>query len=107
VFNQALCLKKTAKYVILKVWNLKTLFLCTPKFLNNLLYRLNITRFKIIQKADFNKKNINTYCINPVNLKLTPVLFDEYVDLSTGTGVIHLAPNHGFEDYTISLKKNI
>lgn len=37
----------------------------------------------------------------------TVVLSEEYVDLSAGTGLVHMAPGCGPEDYEVGLKNNI
>lgn len=33
-----------------------------------------------------------------------PVVMDDYVSLDTGTGIVHIAPGHGLEDYGVGLR---
>ena len=42
---------------------------------------------------------------HPIFPDLTvPVVMDDYVSLDTGTGVVHIAPGHGQEDYGVGLR---
>lgn len=41
---------------------------------------------------------------NPANNKLLPVIFDEYVDMEFGTGVMKCTPAHDFNDYDLGKK---
>lgn len=45
--------------------------------------------------------------INPVNGEVLPILFDEYVDISFGTGVMKCTPAHDPNDYVLGLKYNL
>lgn len=58
-----------------------------------------------------NDKRVNKFkgkkFINPANNKLIPIIFDEYIDLNFGTGVMKCTPAHDFNDYQLSLKHNL
>lgn len=46
----------------------------------------------------------NKLFYNPANNKLLPVIFDEYVDMEFGTGVMKCTPAHDFNDYDLGKK---
>lgn len=45
--------------------------------------------------------------INPINGKKIPLLFDEYIDLDFGTGLMKCTPGHDFNDYELAKKYNL
>lgn len=45
--------------------------------------------------------------INPANNELLPIIFDEYVDLEFGTGVMKCTPGHDFNDYELGKKHHL
>lgn len=58
----------------------------------------NDTRVETIKNHKF---------INPANNQLLPVIFDDYVDLEFGTGVMKCTPGHDFNDYELGKKHNL
>lgn len=53
------------------------------------------------------KKLIGLEVINPVNNEIIPIIGDEYVDISFGTGVVKITPAHDFNDYELAKKHNL
>ncbi len=47
---------------------------------------------------------VGLYYYAPYGERLNRVYPSEFVDLSTGTGLVHMAPGHGREDYTVGLR---
>jgi len=45
--------------------------------------------------------------IHPMNGKALPLIPSTYVTMNKGTGLLHSAPNHGKEDYSISIQSGI
>ena len=43
-------------------------------------------------------------CKHPFVQREVPIVLDEYVTLDVGTGLVHIAPGHGEEDYKVGLK---
>jgi len=58
----------------------------------------NDTRVETIKNHKF---------INPANNQLLPVIFDDYVDLEFGTGVMKCTPGHDFNDYELGKKHHL
>ncbi len=49
----------------------------------------------------------NEKFINPANNELLPVIFDEYIDIEFGTGVMKCTPAHDFNDNALAKKHNL
>lgn len=54
-----------------------------------------------------NSKYIGMHAYNPVNNEELPIIGDEYVDSTFGTGVMKCTPGHDFNDYNLAKKHNI
>ncbi len=49
----------------------------------------------------------NAYAIVPLINRRIPIIFDEYVDPSFGTGALKVTPAHDINDYNLGLKHNL
>jgi isoleucyl-tRNA synthetase len=45
-------------------------------------------------------------CVNPLTNKLSKCIIADFVSINDGTGIVHIAPGYGFEDYDACLKYN-
>jgi isoleucyl-tRNA synthetase len=45
-------------------------------------------------------------CINPLTNKLSKCITADFVSINDGTGIVHIAPGYGLEDYNACLKYN-
>lgn len=52
------------------------------------------------------KKYVGKYVINPANNEQIPIIADEYVDISFGTGVMKCTPAHDPNDFILGQKYN-
>ncbi len=70
-----------------------------------------INKIKKKYKKIYSSKGIifnNFYAYHPISKKKTPIILDSHiVDKNIGTGLIHIASEHGQEDYKISKKNNL
>jgi isoleucyl-tRNA synthetase len=67
------------------------------------IHKLRLTGFKEIGK--FKGKVLEgIICRHPFMDRDVPVVLDNYVTLEQGTGLVHIAPGHGEEDYQVGLK---
>ncbi len=82
----------------------------------NVYILLNNKIKEIVKKTKINYKNIysskgkifnNLYVYHPISKKKVPIILDLYIKKNLGTGIIHIASEHGQEDYKISKKNNI
>lgn len=53
------------------------------------------------------EKLIGTKYIRPCSSELGQAVVSEFVSMEEGTGIVHIAPGHGEEDYHIGLKNNL
>ena len=53
------------------------------------------------------KKFANKKFINPANNKLLPLIFDDYIDIEFGTGLMKCTPAHDFNDNELAKRHNL
>ena len=104
--NQAIAIGADINYVLIKVDNkyiivaedLKNIFI--DKILNE-----NVS--KEILKA-FKGKSLLTYKTeHPFYEKVVPIITADHVTTDNGTGLVHIAPGHGQDDYNAGLNNNL
>lgn len=117
--NQAIAFNKQETYCVLRAWNhtsseTKNLLISLdslPK-IQNLLSRLG---YQYEMKTYVPGRSLSGLKYKPHlksllpnnqdNQELLPFLDAEFVEGAKGTGLVHLAPNYGFDDFTL-IKKN-
>ncbi len=71
---------------------------------------VGINKSNIIKKF-FGKELINTICEHPFKEIgydfIVKVLNAEFVTLEQGTGIVHIAPGHGADDYNLGIKNGV
>lgn len=61
-----------------------------------------------VHPDDERYKNLRgAYAVVPLIDRKVPVIFDEYIDPSFGTGVLKVTPAHDINDYNLGLKHNL
>lgn len=45
--------------------------------------------------------------LNPINNAIFPVILADFITMDTGTGLVHIAPGHGIDDYNVGLDYNL
>jgi isoleucyl-tRNA synthetase len=79
------------------------IFVVAEALIERFLSKLGIKEHKIAGK--FKGKVLEgIICKHPFMDREVPVVLDEYVTLEDGTGLVHIAPGHGEEDYKVGLK---
>lgn len=69
----------------------------------NVLSQIGINRYEVVK--EINGKNLESLIyIHPFGLRKGRVVLAEYVSKEEGTGLVHIAPGHGNEDYLTGLK---
>ncbi len=100
--NCALSIHPKLKYSIIKTSNKIFIILKNKKnFLKKI--KENISEIKSI----YGKKIKKIKFYHPISKKKIPVVMDKKIKTDTGTGIVHIASEHGEEDYLISKKNNI
>lgn len=48
-----------------------------------------------------------TTATNPLTFGSSKIIFDDFVSTTQGTGIVHIAPGHGEEDYLVGIKHDL
>ncbi|MEN3013019.1 MAG: isoleucine--tRNA ligase [Endomicrobiia bacterium] len=104
--NLALAIKPDEKYVVVRYNNENYIFIKTrlqelEKILNSELEVVEEFYGEKIAKGDLQK---TTICKHPFIDRFSYCIPYENVSVNEGTGIIHIAPGHGEEDYILGLK---
>ncbi|MFN4245071.1 MAG: isoleucine--tRNA ligase [Brevinematia bacterium] len=75
----------------------------------NLLDEISAKIGKVFQHVcDISLEDIKTLKVNhPFETRESKVVFSEHVVSDTGTGIVHIAPGHGIEDYEVGVKYDL
>nr|CAG8472511.1 11615_t:CDS:10 [Entrophospora candida] len=82
----------------------QNLYIVATKRINDL-QKIFESEFKIYQTFE-GCKLIGTSYIHPINHKVYKVIESSHVTEDSGTGLVHIAPGHGMEDYEICKRLN-
>jgi isoleucyl-tRNA synthetase len=106
--NVAVCIHPENDYVAVLVEynNKKEWWLLADALLNSILDK---TKAKVIKKLILDKKEVLNYTALHLFIsgRESKVVFDKFVTMDTGTGVVHIAPGHGEEDYLVGKNFNL
>ncbi len=101
--NCAISIHPNFKYSLIE--SHKNIFIISKKqkyfFLKKI--QKKYTTIKEIQGKEFK----NFFVIHPISEIKTPIIFDKKILPNTGTGIVHIASEHGEEDFYLSKKNNI
>jgi len=101
-------------YVKIKVGS--EYWILAEKRLEAFIKEVGISEYTVIERmkgSDLAKYTYNHPLIDliPLQEKVSKyhrvITTSEYVSMSEGTGLVHAAPGHGFEDYDVALKNNL
>ncbi|MDR0676140.1 MAG: isoleucine--tRNA ligase [Elusimicrobiota bacterium] len=111
--NVAVAAHPVFDYVIFEVQktlnrniNEKEKFIVAKDLLNKVSEKLNIKEFKIL-KIFKGKELENINCFSPYRHDLSVGVLANYVTIEDGTGIVHIAPGHGDDDYIVGKKYNL
>lgn len=94
------------KFTYCKVKHDQQYYIVAKDLIENISKKFNWNEYEIV--CEFNGKNLEflTYK-HPLYNKTCKVIVDDYVLISSGTGLVHNAPGFGHEDYLACKKYNI
>ncbi len=99
--NVAVCFHPKFRYFAVKPKGLNEYWIMVDE-----LIAPNFEKFKleVEEKIPVDKAEIEgLMCNHPFVKREVRTVFDDYVTLDTGSGIVHIAPGHGEEDYSIGL----
>ena len=120
ITDELVAINSDALYVLItvKIDNKYEKWIVSEKRLNDLMSELKISDFKIINTFA-GKELEGRYYIHPLiddipglnelaSKKLIHfVVAEDFVDTTTGSGIVHLSPANGEQDFDIALKRNL
>ena len=110
--NRALAFNSNYEYSILEVLqnDKKEKILVATQLVEQVLKECNISDYKILHSFKGAKLS-GAKCYHPFKKYGydfdVPLLDAEFVTLEQGTGIVHIAPSHGPDDFNLGLKNNI
>ncbi len=101
--NKAISINKKYKYSLIE--NNNNLYIIIKNKSKKICKILNIN-LKILKNIK-GKILINKKYYHPISNKIFYIINNKYIKKNIGTGIVHLSPNHGEEDYEICNKNKI
>lgn len=104
--NQAVCYMPDAKYAVVKCSKSGDLYILAADKVTSVASTLK-TSFEVI--STFTGADLeNGTCAHPLMPdKVSPLLPANHVTMTKGTGLVHTAPAHGMEDYSVASQHNL
>lgn len=104
IANSGVAINKDFDYSLIKYNNENHLI--ATDLIHKLIKEWEWSDFEIIKNIK-GKDLINTKYISPINNNISPVVFGHHVTLEAGTGLVHIAPLFGEDDFIIGKKNNL
>ena len=83
----------------------KESFLCSPKLLESFVKKTGLRAGSLKLKKSFKGLELEGLkSLHPFIDRPSPLVLGEHVSFSAGTGLVHTAPGHGLEDFSIGKK---
>lgn len=102
--NQAIGLNKSSDYSIMQ--NVKDSDKYIIIHISDNIPKEILEQFKEIKTVK-GKELLNSKAIHPLLKIEVPVIHGDYITTTSGTGLVHLAPGHGMDDYVVCRENNI
>ncbi len=116
--NRALAYSVDLEYILIQIIEVNDSsiakigdkIMIAKKLQNSVMNEIGITKTKVV-KSFSGKELKDTECQHPFkNIGydfIVKVLAADFVNLEQGTGIVHIAPGHGADDYNLGVKNNI
>ncbi|XP_055879127.1 isoleucine--tRNA ligase, mitochondrial-like isoform X2 [Biomphalaria glabrata] len=104
-FNQAVCYSPKIKYSLLRNQKRSEVYLCEEKFVEKLKELVNDDLDLLSTLEGSQLEGLNY--VHPLNNNKMPFLPSSHVLEGKGTGLVHIAPAHGHDDFFVALQHNL
>lgn len=104
IANSGVAINKDFQYSIVNYQNQNHVI--ASKLVDNLIVDWKWDEVKLVKKV-LGKDLIGTLYISPINKLICPVVEGHHVTLETGSGLVHMAPLFGEDDYLIGKNNNL
>ncbi|AZP36252.1 Isoleucine--tRNA ligase [Candidatus Annandia adelgestsuga] len=102
--NSAISVNPKYLYNLIKFNN--NCYIIAKELLLNFIKKMEIKKYKIIGEIEGKKLEYLLFQNPIINIKV-PIVLNNNIDLKSGTGIVHIAPGHGPEDYIIGNNYNL
>ena len=102
--NQAIAVGSEIEYVLADVGD--KYIIVAKDLLEALSVKINLKSIKIIRSIQ-GKELLGLKAEHPFYNKKVPIIDADHVTTENGTGLVHIAPGHGQDDYIAGLKNNL
>ncbi|MEW6040674.1 MAG: isoleucine--tRNA ligase [Elusimicrobiota bacterium] len=103
--NVALAFNPDFEYAVVEVSSGEK-YIIADKLVEKVVNEAGIKKYKILRKIKGAKLE-GIECENPLVARKSTGVTGSFVNMEEGTGVVHIAPGHGVEDYLVGLKYNL
>jgi isoleucyl-tRNA synthetase len=108
IASTAIAISNNISYVLIKYFNTLNnkyeLMLVAKLLIDEIIIKnTNIIFDKIIIEINSNML-LNLSCKHPLYDHKLPIIIGEHVTINMGTGLVHIAPSYGIDDYKLALK---
>lgn len=104
--NQAISFNSTLKYVLISLGNDQESYIVAESVLADLQRSMKSREISVTGDVTCNLSQLN-YTHPLDSTQSLPFIDGAHVSSSKGTGLVHTAPSHGFDDFLVCLKNNI
>ncbi|WP_343154878.1 isoleucine--tRNA ligase [Buchnera aphidicola (Pseudoregma panicola)] len=102
--NQAISINSNIYYSFIETKKFNIII--AEKIAKTVLKEFKIKKYKILGKK-LGKRIEFIKCYHPFIKKNVPIILSNHVNLKIGTGLVHISPDHGQEDFEVGKKYNI
>ncbi|MGL5268428.1 MAG: isoleucine--tRNA ligase [Spiroplasma sp.] len=102
--NQLLAVNQHFTYLLIQVDDRK--YYLAKDLLASFLKQTNINNYQVVKEV-LGSDLIKLKALHPLYKRVVTVVHGDHVNLDSGTGIVHIAPGFGVEDFDLGLKYNI
>ena len=102
--NQAIAIHQDIIYVLVNIRDQN--IIVSERLLKSLMIKINIDKYQIISKIQGSQLT-RLEAKHPFYNKIVPIIPSDHVSIESGTGLVHIAPAHGIEDFKIGKKYHL
>ncbi|QJC31102.1 isoleucine--tRNA ligase [Enterobacteriaceae endosymbiont of Macroplea mutica] len=103
--NQAIAIHPDINYQFILINN--EIIVVAKNLVKIIFKNITISQWQIIGQLKGKDFFITTRLQNPITNIYSKIIISSYVTHTQGTGIVHMAPNHGLDDYNICNENNI
>lgn len=104
--NQAISFNENINYLLVHLGNEKEIYIVAESVLEDLQKSLKLDSITVVKGLPSDLSQL-TYHHPLDSSQVLPFLHGSHVSSSKGTGLVHTAPSHGFDDFLVCLKNKI